>query len=325
MKNSLLTLTLISFLTLNNACKKENPTKTDTENSCCTNVDWLQIPENRDKQVDVFYVYPTVYSSNTVLNMDITDPNLQEKARIATRKQASVFTDTCNLYAPYYRQMSMAVLTDSTLDIDSYFEIAYDDVKQAFICFIEEENKGQRPFILAGHSQGSEMLLNLMMDPYFTDSILNQMVAAYLIGYSVTTDDLDKCDKLKIAQQSNDLHVIITYNTQSDTNLNSPILLPGAQCVNPLLWTTSNTPAGSAMNHGTAFFDSLGNITSLIPNFTNAKIDLGTGTLLSTDPNIDTLTTKPFDDGIYHLYDYNFFYQNLKENVNERVGAFLNQ
>ena len=30
-----------------------------------------------------------------------------------------------------------------------------------------------------------------------------------------------------------------------------------------------------------------------------------------------------FSDGIYHLYDYQFFYRNLQENVEARLNAYL--
>ncbi len=30
-----------------------------------------------------------------------------------------------------------------------------------------------------------------------------------------------------------------------------------------------------------------------------------------------------FEDGVYHLYDYQFFYRNLQENVAARLDAYL--
>ena len=30
-----------------------------------------------------------------------------------------------------------------------------------------------------------------------------------------------------------------------------------------------------------------------------------------------------FSDGVYHLYDYQFFYRNLQENVGVRLDAYL--
>ena len=30
-----------------------------------------------------------------------------------------------------------------------------------------------------------------------------------------------------------------------------------------------------------------------------------------------------FPDGVYHLYDYQFFYRNLQENVEVRLDAYL--
>ena len=30
-----------------------------------------------------------------------------------------------------------------------------------------------------------------------------------------------------------------------------------------------------------------------------------------------------FSEGVYHLYDYQFFYRNLEQNVNARLDAYL--
>ena len=32
-----------------------------------------------------------------------------------------------------------------------------------------------------------------------------------------------------------------------------------------------------------------------------------------------------FTDGVYHLYDYQFFYRNLQQNVNLRVKTFMEE
>ena len=32
-----------------------------------------------------------------------------------------------------------------------------------------------------------------------------------------------------------------------------------------------------------------------------------------------------FTDGVYHLYDYQFFYRNLQENVGVRLDAYMAQ
>jgi hypothetical protein len=32
-----------------------------------------------------------------------------------------------------------------------------------------------------------------------------------------------------------------------------------------------------------------------------------------------------FSDGVYHLYDYQFFYRNLQENVTQRIANYLSK
>ena len=81
------------------------------------------------------------------------------------------------------------------------------------------------PFFIAGHSQGSLNLLEVMKEQFHDQKLNSKLVAAYLIGYSVTDDDLEQYPWLKIAKSENDLGVIITYNTQSVDAKDSPVLL----------------------------------------------------------------------------------------------------
>ncbi len=62
--------------------------------------------------------------------------------------------------------------------------------------------------------------------------------------------------------------------------------------------------------------------TEEIPNLTGAYIDEERGTLKVTDVKPEDYPGKLFDDGIYHLYDYQFFYRNLQENVAKRLSAY---
>jgi hypothetical protein len=44
--------------------------------------------------------------------------------------------------------------------------------------------------------------------------VYDNMIAAYVIGYSVTEDDLIKYPHLKFAESAKDTGVIISYNTE---------------------------------------------------------------------------------------------------------------
>lgn len=76
---------------------------------------------------------------------------------------------------------------------------------------------------------------------------------------------------------------------------------------------------------GACFTDYSGSITKEIPNLTGAYIDETRGTLKVTDINAEDYSNSLFEDGIYHLYDYQFFYRNLEENVAVRLDAYNNK
>ena len=88
--------------------------------------------------------------------------------------------------------MIMKKAWKETGDIDAAISgMPYDDMIAALDYYFDNYNEG-RPFIIAGHSQGSA-LLKLALKNYFKDhsDYYERMVAAYLIGYSVTKDDLE--------------------------------------------------------------------------------------------------------------------------------------
>ena len=280
---------------------------------------WARFPCNPDKSVDVFYVYPTVFGSKDSNNMDITLSEMREKVESSLLSQIGVYSGVANTYAPYYRQISGALIGDmKTLPETPYYKIAKNDVLDAFDYYIENYNHG-KPFILAGHSQGSMLLIDVMKER-MSDELAKRLVGAYLIGFSVLQSDIDKYSWMRSAKRSNDTGVIVSYNTQSSTAKGSPVLLKGAICINPLSWRTDSQKVSKEENFGAVFFDSDGKVTKDIPKYCGAYIDLKSGALITQPP--EKLYIGIFPDGVYHLYDYTFWYRNLQSNVEERVDAF---
>ena len=286
---------------------------------------WItQLQQPTKQTVDVFYVYPTVYFDQKPTNMLLNDSVLRQESIGVFKEQASVFQSSCNIYAPFYRQMSIAVLSLSGEEYNKHFSIAYKDVLNAFDYYLEHLNNG-RPFFLAGHSQGSLMLLNLMQEKFNDKDLKKQLIAAYIIGYSITEDDLKNYPWLNIAQSADDTGVIITYNTQSPDATGSPVLLPTAACVNPLNWTTQKTYASANLNLGAVFFNNLEEIDTEIPHFTDAQIGENNA-LIVNGPNPNKFYkegTSFFPIGVYHKYDYQFFYRNLEQNIQTRKSSYL--
>lgn len=287
---------------------------------------WISIP-SPEKEVDVFYVYPTV-SGNPNGYMDIDSDDERALAQGIFAAQASLFESRANVFAPYYRQMSTRVnMTEGQLATDTpEFKRGAADVQDAFDDYISRLNP-DRPFILAGHSQGTMALIELIKNRFGENAELrDRLVAAYLIGYTVTDRDLETAG-LTAAESADDTGVVITYNTQSPTSAGGPMLMEGAHCINPLNWKTDGTYAASADNLGARFYnDSTG--VFLPPEragYCDARINPDTGALMTNIPEGESLAIGPYSEGVYHRYDYAFWYRNLEENVRVRIEAFLSR
>lgn len=282
---------------------------------------WLAQPKRVQYPVDVFYVYPTIYGEPSPANMEIQNEELRKTARLLLKKQAAVYSGSANLFAPFYRQVSMAMLnTEENMYENSYFRTGYEDVVSAFQYYLDHLNNG-RPFILAGHSQGSMALSNLMRDFFNQEKLQNQLVAAYLIGYSITREDFKNFPWMTPATGPADTGTIISYNSQAPGTTGSPVLLQGAFCINPLNWQTDGTVARREQNLGAVFFNQDGTIEKEVAGYTGAQIDLTSGALITTPP--ETLNIGEFPKGVYHMYDYSLWFRNLEENVKLRIKAYL--
>ena len=143
--------------------------------------------------------------------------------------QATAFETFANIYAPYYRQVDARYsLSQPLAEQDKIIGgIPYSDARAAFDYYIKNCN-GNRPFILAGHSQGSNVLIYLLSD-YMKENpkVYARMIAAYIIGYSVTDSYLARNPHLKFAAGPDDTGVIISYNTEGPVaSMASPVVLP---------------------------------------------------------------------------------------------------
>ena len=151
------------------------------------NENWASLPDT-NKAVDVFYVYPTVYLKPEPKNMDIGDPTLRKNVSGLLTAQAGVYSPYANLFAPYYRQQTAATqsMKANNGGVSAYedpsFKIGYRDIQQAFYYYLAHLNKG-RPFILAGHSQGSMVIIQLLRNRFENPQLQQQLIAAYAIGY----------------------------------------------------------------------------------------------------------------------------------------------
>jgi hypothetical protein len=132
-----------------------------------------------DSKFDCFYVYPTV-SSQTTANANL---RVQEPETAAAEDQASQFSQVCRVWAPMYRQRTLASLGPNRPAVN---DVAYASLLSGWEDYLAHDNHG-RPVIFIGHSQGAAMLIRLLQDKVDPNPKLrSQMVSAILLGGNVT-------------------------------------------------------------------------------------------------------------------------------------------
>jgi hypothetical protein len=227
---------------------------------------WLARPSKPDKKVDVFYLYPTLYSrtspSQPVIST-INDPGMVSGAKTAYAGQATAFDTVANVYAPYYRQADAVTVLTLPLATQNRINggIPSHDATAAFAYYIEHYNRG-RPFILAGHSQGSNVLL-FLLSGYLKrhPAVYRRMIAAYVIGYGVTRSYLSQNRRLRFASGANDTGVIVSWNTEAPgLTIKNPVVNPGSIAINPITWTRTQTQASAAQSLGSLLPNAAGDL-----------------------------------------------------------------
>jgi hypothetical protein len=135
---------------------------------------------NGSAKVDCFYVYPTV-SRDQGMNSDLS----VSEENGAAASQFARFAGTCRPFAPVYRQMTSAAIGAAALgrDIRPAVELAYGDVREAFRNFMAR--RGDRPFVLVGHSQGSWHLQRLIAEEIEGKPAARQMALAIIPGFNL--------------------------------------------------------------------------------------------------------------------------------------------
>jgi hypothetical protein len=301
---------------------------------------WLAIPSVADKAVDIFYLYPTAWqkiSQDEPNICAIDNPLMVKGSKAAYDRQATAFEPVGNIYAPYYRQADAAYTLSLPLDEQAQVVggIPKADALAAFDYYIKHFNNG-RPFILAGHSQGSNILVYLLSE-YMKDNpkVYARMIAAYVIGYSITPEYLANNPHLKFAEGPDDTGVIISYNTEAPTvGGKNPVILPGAMVINPITWTRTGELAPAEQNLGSIILNSDGTVKLMdgdkivpVKNYADAQVNQERNALICSTADVNRLSpgNAVFPKGIFHSFDYPFYYMNIRENAANRAKIFLNK
>lgn len=134
-------------------------------------------------RADCFYVYPTV-SRQLTPNANLKVNKAEVEAAIG---QASRFSQVCRVFAPIYRQVTLAELAAYPgLNLPTGLEqTAYASLLAGFDDYLAHYNDG-RPIVFIGHSQGAALLIDLLSRVVDGDAALrDRMVLAIILGGDV--------------------------------------------------------------------------------------------------------------------------------------------
>ena len=260
---------------------------------------------------DVFYIPSTWEYDWTTTDGDVchyADPSLSEHRahmEIEINGVAEYMAEDNNFYSPYYRHITLdswATLNEDTIN-RRYNDVSFVDIRNAFNHYMNEDNNG-RPFILAGFSQGGKSVVELLK--ILTPGQRDKLVAAYVLGYKVTPEDVATAPWIKPARGADDTGVTICYNSVSDVKYVKPVVSePNIMCINPVNWRTDAT---------TATLNDTISVT-LSPEYKVLVVDGYDGSEL---PNIlDILNT-----GDYHGAEPWLYSECLRENFHKRIEAY---
>jgi hypothetical protein len=286
------------------------------------------------KEFDTFYIYSTIYFGANEGDPDYaTLDNAEMLAGIDIEHaiKSSVFEESTNLFIPFYRQTSMkhgAEVFQKDGNIDAaLISIPYGDITAALDYYFENFNNG-RPFVIAGHSQGSA-ILRLVLKKYFKEhpDYYKHMVAAYAIGYSITKDDLEANPHMKFATGETDTGVIISWHAEGPKNVEANLPIPSVVImkngivINPLNWKLDETYAPASENLGSIVMDETGK-TEIRDIEGDAQVCLARGTVVTNAKAVPNEMVELAGPQCYHQDDYSIFYNNIKDNVAKRIAAY---
>ena len=276
---------------------------------------------------DVFYVYPTVSTISFADNgsswfADITLSEVREEANGNQRFNKMMYGEY-NFYAPYYRQMIFEAYNQPAKVVDSLAQIAAKDVHDAFQYYMTHYNHG-RPFFLMGHSQGSQMLIELLKHG-MTEEQRQLMVAAYCIGYHVTAEELaDYFEVLKPAADSTETGKLIVFNSVTDTPAIGRVSRYDVVGVNPTTWTAATDTVPAEYHLGMAKYNATRDSVLIVPCPTRTYLYNHTTVCPDLDPDMVFIPAyeQMFPKGNLHFADSWLFGGNVVENMRCRLRHY---
>ena len=266
--------------------------------------DFYTLPDGVTKQdtdIAVFFVHPSSLVLERFWNLDIEreriDSDVNEDFLAG---QASAFAPVADVYMPYYRQASLyAVIYQSGSDGDLAMGAAYSDVADAFDHFVTTEI-GDRPFVVASHSQGSLHSIRLLAEKVYGTPLEKQLVAAYLVGVRVNANIFTACTEV------DEYGCVLSWNAFTegadipDAFLTTPIYQEGKYSREPFEPIICNPPVPNTNTGYTAYLPTTG---------LRSYVDAGEceeGYWFIEEPEDPVLHEIELTPGWLHAYEYSY-------------------
>ena len=317
---------LAVFALLLSSCAKQNDPEIASIDYADTTY-WYSFGDE-SRAADVFYVYPTVSTISFVDNdsswyADITLANVREEANDNQRFNKMLYGEY-NFYAPYYRQMIFEAYQQPEAILNQIVATPAQDINDAFQYYMTHYNHG-RPFFLMGHSQGSQVLIELLKKG-MTAEQRELMVAAYCIGYHVNAEDLAAYpEALKPAADSL-MQGLVVFNSVTDTTAISMVSRGDMAGVNPTTWTMVTDTVPAEFQLGMAKYNETRDSVLIVPCPTRTWLYKHTTVCPDLDPEMVLIPAyeEMFPKGNLHFADSWLFGGNVLENMRCRLRNYKN-
>jgi len=284
-----------------------------------------------DGEVATFFIHPTSYLGKERWNAALDDAETNDRAGLFLRGQASAFNGVGAVWAPRYRQATFGAFLTSVDSANQALDLAYRDVAQAFDQFLEEV--GDRPIVLAGHSQGGLHLTRLLAERVANTPLAERVVAAYVVGWPVSeTADLPALGlaECRSEDQANCIASWQSFGEPADPSLiyenfdgttgfaGSPRAGTQLICTNPLTGRADDAAPAEANLGGQKPSSDLTSA-EIVAGLAPARCDNRGLLLIGEGPEMGPYVLPGNN---YHVYDYSLFWSNIRADVARRVEAF---
>jgi Protein of unknown function (DUF3089) len=295
---------------------------------------WLPdgVSQSKTGSAAIFFIHPTTYLEKDRWNAQLdAGGDTSFRTKLFVESEASAFNGAGQVWAPHYRQAAFGAFLLKSEDAEKALDFAYRDVSSAFDRFLKEA--GDRPIILAGHSQGALHLERLLRDRVSGKPLAKRIVAAYVVGWPIdTASDLPSLG-LPPCKSPDEAGCILSWMSFGDPPNASMMFdqwkktkgLNGLErkpedilCVNPVSGTQEGA-APAADNAGTLVPSADLRSATLAPRRVGARCRKG---LLILHGDIPAFQTPPMLGNNYHVYDYALFWGAIRRDAERRLAAW---